>query len=712
MMYTRIPRPLFSLSAVSLMLAGLLISSPLRGVMLPQEHDWQVTLRNYLATLTEADFEVELQPLTWDEEYFEDPETIARYWMLSMEGQRDMPGTSGIRNHPRHFTLEAIETEEGIRFNPYRGGLMNPFPLSWWAQWNYPGNPYYGNEALHRRAFVGAAVDMMMLDQEHINGRFRRSDYLGGSMIRFGYAWYVIKDSFPPEVQEAFEAGLIRQFEKLEQWTPRGSGGSDMEFFQMVGMYYAAQALGGDFPERALARARHVLEKVTSDTGYELHGGAFDVSYQGIALRFFTWAITLFEDPVLKEGLHRMLVLKAYLSIPEPDGVLYGPTHFSTGTHMDAPRDQWAWVSRDVAMAMIDDLALYTVFTRVGVPSIETLQQQIERVFTGFRTDEPMDQAPEIWKENHWERGLNFAHEYYPEGFYDRLVALKEADSPLMHPPFGRPDNFIVDLNDGGEFLAAKFDDYGVVIHTGAIARRWATGVSGKSGGTLSTFWTPRRGSAILGLGRATQGSQSDEWTDENERGPLTWGVHAITGKTGSGHYFSTSRISGIESDYEIEGTTRAVVTVNGDLSGSWGDPEKQFESSTPYRRVFTLEADGLRIESELQLPEGVVVEELYEMLPVFYRDRRRDSVPPEILLYIDGDWVEGEESPRKTDRIRLNRYGEGVEIRLDQPLTVKLSPDLGAQSHGASSIRNLLIDLTGEAAGSVSYRIVPVLED
>lgn len=700
-----------SSSLLVLLVAALLLSSTLRGTTLPQDHDWQVTLRDYLATLTEEDFEIELQALEWMEDYFEDRETVARYWMLSMEGDRDVPGTAVIRNHPRHFTLAAIESEEGIRFNPYRGGLMNPFNATWWAQWNYPGNPYYGNLALHRRAFVGAVVDMMMLDHEHLNGRYRRSDYLGGSMIRWGYAWYVIKDSFPAAVQEAYEAGLIRQFEKLEQWVPRGSGGSDMEFFQMVAMYYAAEALGGDFPKRALARSHRVLGEITSDAGYELHGGAFDVSYQGIAFRFLTWAITLFEDPVLKEGLHRMLVLKAYLSLPEPDGVMYGPTHFSTGTHMDAPNDQWAWVSRDAAMAMIDDLALYTVFYRLGVPSIETLRQQIERVMSRVGIDEPMDEEPEIWRENHWERGLNFAHEYYPEGFYDRLVELKEEDSPLMQPPFARPGNFIIDLNDGGEFLAARFDDYGAVIHTGAIARRWATGVSGKSGGTLSTFWTPDRGSAILGLGRATQGSDSDEWTDENGRGPLTWGVHAITGRTGQGHYFSSSRISGIESDYRIEGTNRAVVTVDGDLSGSWGDPERQFESSTPYRRVFTLEADGLRIESALELPEAVVVEELYEILPVFYRDRRRDSVPPEILFQVDGEWVEGGESPQLTDRIRLDRYGERVEIHLDQPLMVKLSPDFGPQSHGSNGVRNLLINLLGDANGAVSYRIFPVVD-
>jgi len=29
--------------------------------------------------------------------------------------------------------------------------------------------------------------------------------------------------------------------------------------------------------------------------------------------------------------------------------------------------------------------------------------------------------------------------------------------------------------------------------------KKWANGVSGKSGGSLSAFWTPERGTAILG---------------------------------------------------------------------------------------------------------------------------------------------------------------------------------------------------------------------
>ena len=155
-------------------------------------------------------------------------------------------------------------------------------------------------------------------------------------------------------------------FEKREQRTAYGTGGSDMEFFQLVGMWYAGDALGADYPQRALARANLVIDTVTSNTGYEKHGGAFDVSYQGIALRFLTWAAMLYEDPNVNDALHKMIVLKSHLSLPEPDGSLFGPTHFSTGTAQYAPADQWAWVSRVSAMSMNDNYGLHTIWARIG----------------------------------------------------------------------------------------------------------------------------------------------------------------------------------------------------------------------------------------------------------------------------------------------------------------------------------------------------------
>jgi hypothetical protein len=709
----KVPVPIFSQPlAVILLAVAVLAASPLRAATLPQTHPYQKALRDYLATLSEQDLSVELRPLVWVPGHFAADEVKARYWMLAMEGPAEFPKSEAIRMAAKHFTLAAIEAGDAVNMRPGRGALTDPVDVAWWAQWDYPGNPYFGVKAVKLRALVIAAVDMMMLDESHGQGQGARSDYLGGSMIRLGYTYWVVKDALPPAAREAYEAGLIRMFEKLEQWTPHGSGGSDMEFFQLVGMWYAAHALGGDYPARALKRAHAVIDHVTSRTGYEKHGNAFDVSYQGISLRFLAWAALLYNDPKIDLALHKMLVLKSYLSLPEPTGGLLGPTHFSTGTFMDAPRDQWAWVSRDAAMAMIDDQSLYTIWARVGVPDIDTIARQVQRVIQAVDVASPIDRGPQPWAEDHWTRGINYAFDRYRPGFYERLVKLAEEDSPLTRPPFGRAANFLLDLNDGGELLAAKFDGYGVVIHTGAIASQWANGVSGKSGGSLSAFWTPRRGAAILGLTRATQSDTPDQWTDENQRGPYTWGVHAITGRGASGHYFSSARIRPVESEYKIEGHDRAIVTVVGDLgTNQWSDPQNQIRGSAMYRRTFRVEPEGLTVNSSLALDADAGVRELWEMIPAFLGDAslHRNADPAEVAFRVQEQWIKADETTVLADRVRLRRFDAHVDITFSRLRRVKMSPPMPDRSHGHGAVRNIMIDLLeGGGPPAVEYQITP----
>lgn len=684
------------------------------GAPLPQKHPYQKALRNYLATLKAEDFEVELKAVEYVEEAFAEPDALARYWMLFLSRKADIPSRVGMQLAAKHFTLAAVEAGENVNMNAGRGGFMDPKDVAWWVEWEYPGNPYRNSKPLKLRAFAAAAIDMMMQDQDHENGRNQRSDYLGGSMIRFGYTYRVVKDAVPEAAQKAYEAGLIRMFEKLERYTPRGSGGSDMEFFQLVGMWHAAKALGDPYPDRALARAHIVIDRITSKTGYEKHGGAFDVSYQGIALRFLTWAAMLYNDPKVNAALHKMLVLKSHLTLPEPDGKLFGPTHFSTGTAADAPHDQWAWVSRDAAMSMIDDEALYTVWARIGLLEPAAMASKVRKGIERLSAGAPSEKAPKPWHEIHWVSTVNYAHDLYRPGFYARLLELDQQKSVLAKPPFARPGDFITDLNGGSEFLAVKFGGYGAIIHTGAIARKWARGVSGKSGGSLSAFWTPELGSVVLGRCRATQSKTPDEWTDANARGPYTWGVHAITGRGAKGKYFSSARIRHIESKYEIEATRSAVVTISGNLGGSkWADPDNDLTGAVKYSREFRLDQSGVGITSSLTAAGQDKMQELWEMIPVFFGNVPAKSKTPvtEVAFRVDGEWQPAPENAVKADQVRVSRYGKHAYIVLDRARLVKMSPDLGRRTHGGIAVRNVMIDLLdGGAKPSVRYKIAAEL--
>lgn len=703
---------MFKADASAVAIGLLLASASACAAQLPQAHNYQKQLRNYMATLKEEDFKVDLKPVRYVKKHFSNPDTVARYWMLFLGPGADIPSSEGIRVAPKHFTLAAIEAGDTVNMRVGRSAFMDPKDAAWWTQWDYPGNPYHNSKPVKLRAFVAAAVDLMMQDQEHGTGKNRRSDYLGGSMIRFGYTYYVVKDAVPEAARKAYEVGLIRMFERLEKMTPRGSGGSDMEFFQLVGMWYAAEALGGPYRARALRRAGVVIDRITSKTGYEKHGGAFDVSYQGIALRFLTWAAMLYEAPKVNEALHKMIVLKSHLSLPEPDGALFGPTHFSTGTAADAPHDQWSWVSRDAAMAMIDDEALYSVLARIRLPNAARMMARVKKGIERLRTDKPSKKSPSPWRENHWVNTTNYAFDHYKSGFYERLMQLRKQKSMLTKPPFARNEPFIRDLNQGGEFLAARFADYGAIIHTGAIAARWASGVSGKSGGSLSAFWTPQRGTVILGRGRATQGRESDEWTDAHKRGPYTWGVHAITGIGAGGKYFSTSRIRRIRSKYEIRGTKTAVVKVAGDLAGSkWADPHDVLKGSVKYLREFRLDKSGVQVRSGLTFGGRDKVRELWEMIPVYFGDKyyHRKAPMAKVRFRVAGTWQAASETVVETNQVRLSRYGKHAYITFDKVRRMKLSPKIEDRSYGNAIVRNIMIDLrAGRGQPLVRYKITP----
>lgn len=685
------------------LIAVSMLAASVAGAPLPQRHPYQKTLRDYFATLTEADFAIELKGVTYLEDHFKDIDTVGRHWMFFLTGQYEIPSNQGLRLSPQLFTLASIEAGPAVNIG---GGFMNAKDVAWWSQWDYPGNPYYKSKPARLRAFVMAAADMMMQDEEHENGKNLRSDFLGGSMLRYAYTYRVARDAAPEPVQKAYAQGLVRMFEKLEKSTPRGSGGSDMEFFQLSSMWYAANALGGDFKKRALDRAHVVIDTITSKTGYEKHGGAFDVSYQGIALRFLTWGAMLYQAPKVNEVLHKMLVLKSHLSLPEPGGKLMGPTHFNTGTAADAPNDQWAWPSRDLAMAMLDDTAYYTIWSRVEVPNEADLRATVKAGFASLATFAPSDAKPAAWAESHWNDTLNFAYEHYQPGFYRKLTEMARNASPLTRPLYARGENFIRDLNGGGEFLAARFDGYAVVVHTGAIAKQWANGVSGKSGGTISAFWTPDGGTALLGRCRATQGDNFDEWTDAHQHGPYTWAVHAITGKAASGNYFSTARIRDIASRYTINGNDSATVTITGDLAGSAdADPQDDLKGAVTYAREFKIDKTGVAVTSGLTLDGKDKIQELWETLPI---QLGPDAAKTEITFHTGGAWQPATEAAVEADQIRITRYGKAVVVTLARSRKVKAPSASEAGAYGAATIRNVMIDLLPVAGdrAAVAYKI------
>ena len=94
-----------------------------------------------------------------------------------------MPWTRGLAVAADNFVLANIESPDGIRMlapsripaddadiRRFGAPFAEPGDTVWWAGWDYPGNPYRGSRAVRNRAFVMAAVDMIMLDKLHESG--------------------------------------------------------------------------------------------------------------------------------------------------------------------------------------------------------------------------------------------------------------------------------------------------------------------------------------------------------------------------------------------------------------------------------------------------------------------------------------------------------------------------------------------------------------
>ncbi|GBC91601.1 hypothetical protein HRbin15_00055 [bacterium HR15] len=701
-------------------MAWVLLSPALWAVPLPQNHPYQVTLRNYMASLTESDFELPLNPLSYDANYFQSEDNLYRTWLIT--GFYSTPRLEGLRYPASQFTLQTIEGNANRVLIPH----VWPHEIAWWAQWNYPGNPYYGNRAIKLRAFVSAAVDMIMLDDAHERGLYRRSDFLGGTLIWLAYAYGVAKDVLPAEVQAAYEVGLRKFFERIEQWGPTGAFG-DMDSMALVSMYYTAQAIGDpDLAGRAYIYAGRVIN-LHFQNGIERHQGGYDASYNGIAIFFLTWAALLTDWDIVVDVVDRLHEVKSHLTLPEPGNTFYGPSHFSSNTSADVANDQWSGSPpRDIGAAMVTDKALYLAFGgRSGrtwawaVPTVAAMTQAVQRWINGINAAlTPLSASPSVWGERHWIRSESstYAGDYYRPGTYARLQQLLQSQSPLILPLFTRSQIFINHLFDRKVFLSIRFPFYGAIFYTGELSPQ-VSPIAGFGGGNLSAFWTPSTGSVILGRRRGFQGSNIDRWEEWR-----TWPVNAMSGAVPDGRAFTTAgyRPSTNDRDYWVQ-PDMATVELRGRIGDAYTSQNGAIRGQIIFRRRFTADPRGVTVDAIL-LSDGVdIVSELYEAIPLFLYDSvRQRNVPHRVWFLINEEWTQITTEDLYTDvqQVKVERFNGAVRIVFETPQWVKLGTQWVDGFQSGATCRNLLLDLLRNNGQPVNlpaearawYRIVPVL--
>jgi len=686
------------------------MASAAAGSELPTALPWQQALRAYLAGLLEVEFELDVVPVRHAAEPVDD-ETTYRDWLLLGSELRRAPGdheqpdirTLGIP--AAEYLLSSIEQGTGVAMAPNRHSPMGP---AWWLGWDYPGNPYRGARPVALRAIVPAAVDLMMLPGTE--GTDDGSDLPALHLVADTYAYLQAAEVLPEDVRQAFEAGIVAAFERLER-DGTVVGGESLGLAVATACAHVARAVEDPaIGRRAEALARRVVTERVRPSGAIESDGGYDPQRSGGAAYFLVWAALAAPDgwDFLDEAVERMTLLKTHLLLPEPRGTTcFGPTHFSPEGTADGFQDDYGTRSRDVATAMLVDPGLCLLFgdrpRREGPALPRPASALLPRIREAFAEgpqrrslNSPLsDDLPEAiavrWSlDSRPVDLLPIDHDYFRRGTFNRFR--RAGPLPEGRVPMRRETTTIRDFD--GEFLVARLGGFGAVIHAGPI--RPGAEPRGFSGGALSGLWTPASGAVILGRVHdpATSAEPPDTWDNW-----WRWQTHALAGTGSGGRPFSSARLeraafTGLEWQVDAD---RASISLSAPLhvagnASSDAVVEGALSGTVTYSRRFDIDVNGVTIEGRLTGDGTDTVGRLCEILPVF------DGVPvpgetagPEAALFADtgSGWKPLEaDSASGVRRVRIDRLEGAVEIAFERPQRVGLAPEAG------SNCRNLLVEL------------------
>lgn len=676
---------------------------------LPREHAYQRELLRFLGTLTEADLVIDVQPFTERSRPATPVESYRAFLLNSIYATPDIR----VLNIPAaHLTLAAMDRGDSVLIPGVPGGRRSrPDGVSyaWYATWDFPGNPYRGSRALKLRAFVLNAVDLMLLDRGHDEGKYGRSDFLAGTMIWLAWGYLQFQDVLPPPVRAAYEAGLRRMVDKLVKWGPTGLM-TDMDLFVLVSMPMVCRV----FPDDAAMHrtARELAERLVTDptffhpAGYFRDLGCFDVTYNGISLYMLTWGATLCDWPPVHEALAKAYRLRSHMVLPEVGGGYVGPSHFSSRTSGDAAGDQWNWPQRSFAAAALTDEALPALgmcepnaLDAIGTP--RHLQAERDLVHVLNRTlQSPWDVAHAPWSEAHWTSFPAYAHTLVDDALLERFVRLRDERSPLLLPAAARDERYVREF--GSEIVACKTARYAAILFAGPVGGEGGESFHGLGGGTLSAFGSPATGPLIVGRRAGFQGTDRPDRYDE---APL-WPVHAITALNRDGAYVSTARCRHPRVAVD-EAAMPATLAVEGTIPSRKIGVAEALGGELSYTRRFTVHDDRLAVATTVRGDGRDRLREMFETIPLYLGPPVRDRPPEDVAVLVErgGTWVElGADAVENVRRLRLRRRDGVVDLSFDAPARVQLAPKHWQDRYQSRVLcRNILIHLPlpDAAAGS-----------
>lgn len=723
-------------------------------VRLPQDHAYQKALRAYMTTLTVKDFTVDPSALEnlvsfKDERIAEvieetkprsekDYDALLQIWTMMGDNPRidEKRCAPSINTPPEYFTIDAIETEEGVCIQHVWAE-----PITWLANWRHPHNKFYGSKELKLRAFVNTAIDMMMLDHLQETDPTKganRTDYMAPHLREWAFAYQGIKDALPRSARKAYAEGLTKMCRRVLQWGPKGEE-TQFEFLAAVGLQYAADAVNDRKLRAEVAsyiKALFANEDFYNPAGYFTYQGGFDGNFNGISLYYATWLAMVADDDAITEAVSKAWDLRSHLILPDPDGFLTGPAHFNTRTPSPVAHDGWNWPHRDRSAAMLSDRSAHLF----PMPTDEELRKapavllgqltaryifHLKWYIQGTKYARPWI-APwkfSVFPNNMNMEMVNYAGAHYRKGYYARRRKKAQEEPAWETLPFKGDGTFVRAF--GTSFLVAKKKGFGVIIHTGNVSEPAGKGYYefpgpyGFGGGALSAFWTPEGGSLLLGI---RSGMNYGKNLDLIEDWRL-WPTHAVSGVRSDGSVFTSARIRNPAAQYTVD-EKKTIVTVNGQLPAATFASGKVLEGRTQMKRVFTITNDGLDVQTSITAGGQDLVSELYEVIPVYggygrtQKRKKGPAIGSSIGFRVGETWQKATgEFVANVDAVRVKRFNGGAVITFSRPRRVKLSEkELVLKFISYATCRNVLVDLLENDdnpvilhSADVAYRITPL---
>ena len=225
-----------------------------------------------------------------------------------------------------------------------------------------------------------------------------------------------------------------------------------------------------------------------------------------------------------------------------------------------------------------------------------------------------------------------------------------------------------VNVNNGGEWFAARRKNYYILTFHGRLAPEWLTrcfpGQLGFSGGTICQLTIPGKGPVLAGTLHESYGQDMD---------PSLWPtlkIHSLVGETWDG-----KPLVAAISEHNNPTLTGNTLTSSGEIRGAHLQSTRTYKynpdsiecsvalAESDYARALSLWSQG-RLWSELR--------QVWELLPIM--TLRPDGKTPTSITVHDNSPLTT--TGLETTKLRIDRGGFGLTIALPAPTFVKLSPN------------------------------------